>query len=98
MGIMLRMAHLYTKNGVPVAVRGDRVYNSQGQNFGYIRGDRVFGLDGRYRASVVGDRLIYRSTQSARVSSARASSAGASSARAHRARSAAWGDEPDVSA
>ena len=60
------MSALYTKNGVPLTVRGDRLFNPSGQNFGYIRGDRVFGLDGRYRGTMVNDRVVYRSTHSAR--------------------------------
>ena len=91
------MSALYTKNGVPLTVRGDRVFNSRGENFGYIRGDRVYGLDGAYRATIVNDRLIYRSTHSASMGGARAASAGTGgSARAHRAGTAAWGDEPNV--
>ena len=90
------MPALYTKNGVPVTVRGDRLFNSRGENFGYIRGDRAFGLDGRYRATIVGERLIYRSTHSASIGSARTASAGSASARAPRVGSAAWGDEPNT--
>jgi hypothetical protein len=40
------MGSLYTENGVPLTVRGDRVFNNRGQNFGYIRGEKVFGLSG----------------------------------------------------
>jgi hypothetical protein len=88
---------MYTKNGVPMTVRGDRVFNPRGVNFGYVRGERVFGLDGRYRGTIVGDRLIHRSTQSANMGGARAQSAGTGgSARAARAGSAAWGDESDI--
>jgi hypothetical protein len=90
------MSVLYTKNGVPVSVRGDRGFNSNGENFGYISGERVYGLDGAYRATIVGDRLIYRSTHSASIGSARVASAGSASARAPRAGSGAWGDEPNT--
>ena len=88
---------LHTKDGVPLRVSGDAVFNPGGENFGYISGDRVYGLDGGYRGTIVGDRLIYRSTDSARVASPRASRAGMGSAAAHRAGSGAWGDEPDIS-
>jgi 4-fold beta flower protein len=89
--------HLYTKNGAPLAVHGDRVYNPDGVNFGYVREDRVFGLDGRYRGTIVNGRLIYRSTHSARISGPRAQAASrAGSARAHRAGTGAWGDEPNI--
>jgi hypothetical protein len=88
---------LYTKGGAPLTVRGDRVYNDARENFGYIQGDRVFGNDGQYRGTIVSGRLIYRSTESARMSSARAPSAGTGgSGRAHSAGSAAWGDEPNT--
>jgi hypothetical protein len=91
-----RMAALYTKNGVPLTVRGSAVFNPSDENFGHIRGDRVYGLDGRYRGSIVNDRLVYRSTHSASIGSARAPSAVAVSARAPRAASAVWGGEPDI--
>jgi hypothetical protein len=91
------MSSLYTKNGVPLGVRGDRVFNPAGQNFGYIRGDKVYGLDGRYRGTIVSDRLVYRSTQSATISGSRARSAAMGGiARARRAGSALWGDEPST--
>lgn len=91
------MDKLRTKNGVPLRVRGDRIYNADSDNFGYIRDDRVFGLDGAYRGTIVGDRLIYRSTHSARQGGARGStgSIGGSGA-AHRAGSGMWGDEPNT--
>ncbi len=92
----VRMASLYTKNGVPLRVSGSAVFNPAGDNFGYISGDRVFGLDGSYRGTIVGDRLVYRSTHSARVGSARAARAGMGSASAPRAGSAMWGDEPNI--
>jgi hypothetical protein len=88
---------LYTKDGVPLTVSGDRVYNPNGENFGQIRDDRVYDLQGQYRGTIVGDRLIYRSTQSARVVGSRVQAAGRpGSAQAHRAGSAAWGDEPNI--
>lgn len=91
------MGSLYTKNGVPLTVRGDCVFNNRGQNFGYIRGEKVFGLNGRYRGTIVNGRLIYRSTHSAVISGARAPRVSISrGARAHRVGTAAWGDEPDI--
>ena len=89
------MADLYTKNGVPLTVRGDRIYNPSGDNFGYVRSDRVFGLNGRYRGTIVGDRVVYRPTGS--VSATRAASARiAAGRRAPRGESALWGDEPNI--
>lgn len=61
------MSNLYTKDGVPLAVHGDAVFNPSGQNFGYVQGDRVYGLDGHYRGTIVSDRLVYRSTDSATI-------------------------------
>lgn len=92
------MASMYTKNGLPLTVRGDRVYNNSGEHFGYVRGDRVYATDGAYRGTIVGDRLIYRSTQAASRGGSRGRSAGiGGSARANRPGTAAWGDEPNVS-
>ena len=92
------MGSLDTKDGVPLRVSGDRVFNDRGENFGYLRGEKVFGLDGRYRGTVVNGRLIYRSPQSATIGSAKAKRARmAGTARARRAGTAAWGDEPDIS-
>jgi hypothetical protein len=91
------MSVLYTKNGVPIAVHGDRVYDPAGRNFGYLRADKLFGLDGRYRGTVIGDRLVYRASQSAGVSSPRAASAGrGGSSRARRSGSAISGEEPNI--
>lgn len=87
---------LYTKDGVPLTVSGDSVFNPDGENFGYVQGDHVYGLGGEYRGTIVNGRLIYRSTDSARQGSARAASAGAASAQAHSAGTADWGDEPNL--
>jgi hypothetical protein len=93
------MSGLWTRDGVPLTVRGDRVYQPDGDNFGYIKRDTVFTTDGDYCGTIVGDRLIYRSTQSARISSPRAPSGGTGgSGRAHRGGTGAWGDEPDIDA
>ena len=90
------MANLYTKNGVPLKVRGDKVFNPSGRQFGRIRGDRVFGSNGQYIGTIVGDRLVYRSTHSAKISSPFAPAASTASASAHRVGSAIWGDEPNI--
>jgi len=88
---------LYTKEGVPLMVRGDRVFNPRGENFGQIRDDRVYDMGGRYRGTIINGRLIYRSTHSARVVGAKAQSANrAGSAKAHRVGTAAWGEEPNI--
>ena len=87
---------LYTKNGVPLQVVGDKVYSSSGAIVGRIKNDRVFGPDGRYVGTIVNGRLVYRSTHSAKVSSSFSAAASAGTARAHRAGRAIWGDEPEI--
>lgn len=87
---------LYTKNGRPLQVSGDKVYSRSGRVVGRIKGDRVYGTDGRYVGTIVNDRLVYRSTHSATVSSPFSASNRVGTARANRAGSAMWGDEPDI--
>jgi hypothetical protein len=88
--------NLYTKNGRPLQVSGDKVYSRSGTVVGRIRGDKVFGTDGRYVGSIVGDRLVYRSTQSAVISSSFSAANRAGSGQANHAGSGIWGDEPDI--
>ena len=87
---------LYTKNGRPLQVSGNKVYSRSGQVVGRIKGEKVYGTDGRYVGTIVGDRLVYRSTHSAGISSPFLAANRAGSARANRAGSAIWGDEPDI--
>lgn len=87
---------LYTKNGRPLQVNGDKVYSPSGIIVGKIKGEKVYGTDGRYVGTIVGDRLVYRSTDSATISSPFASANRAGTARANRAGSAMWGDEPKI--
>ena len=51
---------LYTKNGIPLQVWGDKVHSRSGVIVGRIKGPRVYGTDGRYVGSIVGDQLVYR--------------------------------------
>ena len=88
--------NLYTKDGKPLQVSGDKVYSPSGSIVGKIKGEKVFGPDGQYVGTIVSDRLVYRSTHSASISSTFASANKAGAARAHRAGSAMWGDEPDI--
>lgn len=85
---------LYTKNGRPLQVSGDKVYSRSGKVVGRIREDRVYGPDGRYVGTIVGERLVHRSTHAARVSSSFSTANRAGTARANRAARALWGDEP----
>lgn len=87
---------LYTKNGRPLQVSGNKVYSRSGKVVGRIKGNKVYGIDGRYVGTIVGDRLVYRSTNSASISSPFSAADRAGSARAKRAGSAIWGDEPDI--
>ncbi len=88
--------NMYTKNGRPLQVTGDKVYSRSGKVVGRIKGDKVYGTDGRYVGTIINDRLVYRSTQSASISSPFSAANRAGTARANRAGSAIWGDEPDI--
>lgn len=39
------MADLYTKNGVPLKVRGDKVFNPSGHQFGRVKGPKGVRLE-----------------------------------------------------
>lgn len=56
------MSALYTKNGRPLQVSGNRIFNSDGLEVARLRNDRAYGPDGRYVGTVVNDRLVHRST------------------------------------
>ena len=88
--------NLYTKNGRPLQVAGDKVYSGSGQIVGRIKEDGVFETDGRYVGTIVNDRLVYRSTHSARIGSPFAAANRAGTGRAHHAGSGLWGDEPNI--
>ncbi|MFL9596727.1 hypothetical protein [Aeromonas veronii] len=87
---------LYTKNGCPLQVQGDKVYSRTGKVVGRIKGEKVFGPDGRYVGTIVNNRLVYRTTQSSSISSPFAAANRVGIARANRTGSAIWGDEPDI--
>jgi len=88
--------NLWTKDGRPLQVSGDKVYSRSGTIVGRIKSAKVYGTDGRYVGTIVGDRLVYRSTQSATISSSFSAANHAGSGRANRAGSAIWGDEPNI--
>lgn len=81
------MNHLYTREGKPLRLRGDNVFDRSGRQLG----TKIYGPDA---GTIVGDRVVYRSTDSASVSSPFAPRARSGSATADRAASAIWGDEP----
>jgi hypothetical protein len=87
---------LYTKDGRPLQVSGDKVYSRSGTIVGKIKGDKVYGTDGHYIGTIVGDRLVYRSTQSGSVGSSFSAANRAGSGLANHAGSGLWGDEPDI--
>jgi hypothetical protein len=88
------VSQLYTKNGKPLRVSGDEIFDRSGRHVGRRRGNKVYGPDGRYAGTIVGDRVVYRSTDSATISAPFAPHAGSGSASASHAASAIWGDEP----
>lgn len=59
---------LYTKEGHPIRVRDDKVYDKSGEQVGRLVEGKVYGPDGRYAATVVDDRLVYRASDNRRVS------------------------------
>lgn len=90
------MEHLYTKNGRPLRLDGDRLFARSGRQVGKVRSGKVFGPDGRYVGTIIGDRVIYRSTQSASIGSSFAPSVRSPSGYANHAGSGRWGDEPPI--
>jgi hypothetical protein len=88
------MSRLYTKNGRPLRVSGDTVYDETGRKVGRISGSYVYSVSGRYAGTIVEDRVVYRSTDSAHISSASSPTVGSPFADAPAAPSAIWGDEP----
>ncbi len=91
------MASLYTKDGVPLEVRGAAVYNPSGEHFGTVQGDRVYDHRGHYRGTIVDGRLVHRSTESALMggSAGRLGNVGAS-AEPPAPATGDWGDEPNI--
>ena len=87
---------MYTKNGKPLQISGDKVYSQSGQVVGRIKGKKVFGPDGRYVGTIAGDRLVYRSTDSGAIGSSFSTANRAGTSRASRVGSAIWGDEPEI--
>lgn len=53
-----RMDRLYTKDGRPLRVDGEKVFDESGLQVGRIRGEKIFGPDGSYAATIVGDRAV----------------------------------------
>lgn len=85
---------LYTRDGEPCQVRGDKVFDRSGAEVGRLRDRTVFGPDGRYAATVVGDRLVYRATDAGRISTPFAPTRVMPSVAMRKLRSAIIGEEP----
>ena len=85
---------IYTKNGRPLQVHGDKVYSRSGQYVGRIRDGKIFDASGRYAATIVNDRAVYRSIHSARIISASSSGNRSGIAASNRVGSAIMGEEP----
>jgi len=88
--------NLYTKNGRPLQVSGDKVYSPSGRVVGRIKGKNVYGADGQYVGTIINDRLVYRSTHSASIGSPFSAANRTGTTKADRASSAIWGDEPNI--
>ena len=88
------MEYLYTKNGKPLVLDGDDIFDRNGRHVGRRRGKKVYGPNGRYAGTIVGDRVVYRRSDSASIGSSFARRARAGTARANRARSGIAGEEP----
>lgn len=58
---------LYTKNGRPLQISGDKVYSRSGKIVGRIKDEKVFGTDGRYVGTIVSSRLVYRPSHCAAI-------------------------------
>ena len=89
---------LYTRDGQPCRVRGDKVFDRSGVQVGRLRGRKVFGPDGQYAATVVGDRLVYRASDAGRSSTTFSPRAAMPSTAIRRAGSSIRGDEPFTTA
>lgn len=87
---------LYTKNGRPLQVSGDRVYSCSGTYVGHLSGGRLYDPSGRYAGTVERDRVVYRSSDSATVSSPTAGGNIGGSGAGSAGGSGVWGDEPDL--
>lgn len=87
---------LYTKNGKPLQVSGNKVYSKSGKIVGKIQEKKVFGTNGRYIGTIVNDRLVYRSTHSSSLGSSFSASNRSGTSRGNRTGSGIWGDEPNI--
>lgn len=85
---------IYTRDGEPLARRGDDLFDASGRHLARLRGAKAYGADGRYVGTLVGDRLVYRGTDSAGIASPFARRVGSPFARARAVGRAMIGEEP----
>jgi len=88
--------NLYTKNGRPLQVSGDRVYSRSGTYVGHLSRGKLYAPSGRYAGTVDGDRVVYRSSDSATVSSPTAAGNIGGTGAGSVGGSGVWGDEPPL--
>ena len=87
---------LYTNNGIPLQVWGDKVYSRSGVIVGRIKGPKVYGTNGQYVGSIVGDQLVYRLAHSFGVSGSFGAKSRSPTGRASRPASGLKGNEPNI--
>lgn len=58
------VADLYTKNGKPLTVEGDDIFDASGRHVARRIGFAAYGPDGRYAGTIEGDTVVYRSSDS----------------------------------
>jgi hypothetical protein len=59
------VADLYTKNGKPLRVDGDDIFDRSGRHVGRRAGDRVYAPNGKYAGTIVDDVVVYRAVERA---------------------------------
>lgn len=89
---------LYTKQGAPIQVVGDKLFDKTGRLVGRRDGDTVYAPDGRYAATLVDDgaggRLVFLTRYQGLKSHAFAPMRIAATAAAPRIAAVVVGDEP----
>lgn len=90
------MDYIYTKDGRPLRVKDDDLFDESGQHVARLRKGKAYNPNGIYVGTIVDGRLIYRSTNSAGVGPVYAPRVSAGFAKAIKAPTGKWGDEPHI--
>ncbi|MCW2529296.1 MAG: hypothetical protein JWM76_4156 [Pseudonocardiales bacterium] len=90
------MEELFTRDGRPLKVDGNDVFDRSGRQVARLRGRTLHGCDGRYVGTLIGDRVVYRASDDTTISSPFSPRNVAGSAKADRPPVALRGDEPFV--